>query len=272
MTNKDRTVFISGASSGIGMECALCIAKAGFRVLAGVRNEKAVERLKSEGLENLRTVFLDVTDGETISSLKRIVCSENLYGVVNNAGIAVLGPFEFVPVNEIRRQFEVNLFGHIEITQALLPHLRRSEHGRIINISSISSQIAFPFFGPYAASKFALEAFNDSLRRELRPWNIKVISIRPGNVSTPIWYKSSTKSQSISNAFPSEATDYYKKEFSKSDGRTSRMGKASTVANTVLKALSAKTPKAHYTVGTDARKYAVLKWLLPDWLIDRAIS
>lgn len=272
MTNSEKTVFISGASSGIGMECALRIAEAGFRVLAGVRNEKAAEKLKNQATGNLKTVFLDITDKDSISSLKRIVCSENLYGVINNAGIAVLGPFEYIPLKEIRRQFEVNLFGHIAITQALLPHLRRTGQGRIINISSISSQIAFPCYGPYAASKFALEAFNDSLRRELRPWKIQVVSIRPGNVSTPIWYKSFSRSQSISNAFPSEAAGYYKNIYSNSNGGKKGISQPYTVAKTILKALTAKIPKAHYLVGMDARKYALFKWLLPDWLIDKAIS
>lgn len=272
MGNRDKTIFISGASSGIGRECALRIAENGFRVLAGVRSEKASKRLKNEAPENLKTVFLDVTDDETINSLKRIVCSENLYGIVNNAGTAVLGPFEFIPIKEIRRQFEVNLFGHIAITQALLPHLRRSGEGRIINMSSISSQIAFPYYGPYAASKFALEAFGDALRRELRPWNIKVVSVRPGNMSTPIWFKSFSKSQSISNTFPSEATTYYKEMFFKSDSGKTKLGKPSTVAEIVLKALTVKKPKAHYLVGRDARKFAMFKWISPDWLIDRVLS
>lgn len=272
MANKEKTVFISGASSGIGRECALHIAKEGFRVLAGVRNEEASKKLENEAPDNLKTVSLDITDSKSISSLKRIVCSENLYGVVNNAGIAVLGPFEFIPIEEIRRQFEVNFFGHIAVTQALLPHMRRFGKGRIINMSSISGQIAFPHYGPYAASKFAIEAFNDALRRELRPWNVQVVSIRPGNVSTPIWYKTFTKSQSISNDFPSEAENYYKKIVSNPDIGAVRLIQPSTVAKTVLKALTAKKPKAHYLVGKDARKYAIFKWLLPEWLIDRAIS
>lgn len=272
MANREKTVFISGASSGIGRECALLIAKEGFRVLAGVRNEEASKKLESEASENLKTVSLDITDRISIASLKRIVCSENLYGVVNNAGIAVLGPLEFIPVKEIRRQFEVNFFGHIAVTQALLPHMRRYGSGRIINMSSISGQIAFSYYGPYAASKFALEAFNDALRRELRSSNIQIISIRPGNVNTPIWYKTFSKSQSISNDFPSEAGNYYKKKVSNPDSGTVRMIQPSTVANTVLKALTAKKPKAHYLVGKDARKYAIFKWLLPEWLIDRAIS
>jgi len=271
MTNMDYTVFISGASSGIGRECALHVAEAGFRVLAGVRNEKAAERLSKDAPGNLKTVFLDVTDIETIKSLKKVLNSENLYGIVNNAGIAVLGPFEFLPMSEIRRQFEVNLFGHISVTQALLPILRRSNKGRIVNMSSISSQIAFPNFGPYAASKFALEAFNDALRRELRHWNIQVVSIRPGNVSTPIWYKSFSKSQSTADTFPAGASSYYNTKHIKSDS-VNKMTEPSVVAKTVLKALTSNKPKTHYLVGMDARKYAAFKWLFPDWLIDKAIS
>jgi NAD(P)-dependent dehydrogenase (short-subunit alcohol dehydrogenase family) len=271
MENKNKAVVISGASSGIGRECAFHIAEAGFRVLAGVRSEKDADKLKTEAPGKLIPVLLDVTNVETIESVKRMVCSENLYGLINNAGIAVLGPFEFVPIEEIRRQFDVNFFGSIALTQALLPHLRRAGAGRIINISSISSQIAFPQFGPYAASKFAVEAFNDALRRELRPWDIQAVSIRPGNVSTPIWHKSLFDSQSISDNFPTEASRYYDKSPFNPDGKVARMSQPSAVAKTVLKALTAKKPKTHYLVGMDSLKFAILKWLLPDRLIDRIL-
>lgn len=271
MANKKKAVIISGASSGIGRQCAYSIAQAGFRVLAGVRSKKDADKLEKEAPVRLNPVLLDVTKNETIESIKRMVCSENLYGLVNNAGIAVLGPIEFVPLEEMRRQFDVNFFGHIALTQALLPHFRRVGTGRIVNMSSISSQIAFPYFGPYAASKFAFEAFNDALRRELRPWNIQVVSIRPGNVSTPIWHKSFSKSQTISDTFPSEAATYYKKDLFSSSGGKVKMSQPSDVAESVRHALIAKKPKAHYLVGRDARKFALLKWLLPDWLLDRII-
>ena len=131
--------------------------------------------------------------------------------------------------------------------------------------------IAFPFFGPYAASKFALEAFNDSLRRELRIWNIKVVSIRPGNVRTPIWHKSFFAEQAIAAEFPPEAKAYYKEKFMKSDNTIVKMIHPSKVSKVVLHALTAKKPKPHYFVGMDARKYITLKWLLPECLIDRII-
>ena len=271
MDNTKKAVLVSGASSGIGKQCAMRLDKAGFKVFAGLRNKKEAKELAQIASDQLKPLMLDITDSQSIDSAVHIVSSENLYGLVNNAGIAVLGPLEFIPIQEIRRQFEVNLFGHIAVTQALLPYLRRSGRGRIINMSSLSSFIAFPFFGPYAASKFAFEAFNDSLRRELQPWNIQVVSIRPGNVNTPIWQKSFLTAQDLTDKFPSEAATYYEKSPFKQKSRAAKMSPPSAVAKAVLKALTAKKPKAHYIVGMDARKYAMLKWLLPDRFIDRII-
>lgn len=271
MRIKDKAILISGASSGIGKQCALRLAEAGFRVFAGVRSNHSAEQLKRDAPDELTPVLLDVTNNESIESIKRTMRSENLYGIVNNAGVAVLGPMEFIPVEEMRHQFEVNLFGHIALTQALLPHLRAGGIGRIVNMSSISSQIAFPQFGPYAASKFALEAFTDALRRELRPWRIQVVSIRPGNVSTPIWHKSFYSSQSLSDHFPSEAAAYYPQRPFKFDGRPVKMSQPDAVAKAVRKALTVKNPKAHYLVGRDARKFALFNWLLPDRLMDHLL-
>jgi short-subunit dehydrogenase len=272
MSNKKYAILISGASSGIGKECAMQLSKAGFRVFAGVRSKKAVVELKKEMPENLNTIILDVTDNRTIENTRKILRSENLYGIVNNAGIAVLGPLEFVPVEEIRHQFEVNLFGHIAITKALLPFLRRSGKGRIINMSSISSQIAFPFFGPYAASKFALEAFNDALRRELKQWNLQVISIQPGNIRTAIWQKSLLNAEALSGEFPLETKSLYKLDSINSDKNMTDMTEPSAVSAVVLKALTDRRPKTHYRVGMDSYKYFFMNRLFPASLLDRLIG
>jgi NAD(P)-dependent dehydrogenase (short-subunit alcohol dehydrogenase family) len=274
MDNTKKAVFISGASTGIGRHCALLLVKAGFKVLAGVRSEKAGEELAQIAPDRLKPIMLDITDKQSIDSAAGIVRSENLYGLVNNAGIAVLGPLEFLPLEKIRNQFEVNLFGHIAVTQAFLPFLRRLG-GRIVNMSSLSGLVAFPLFGPYASSKFALEAFNDALRRELKPWNIMVSLIEPGNVKTPIWNKLLYDAKSEADSFSPEAEMYYGNNIMKMRHNAQWMSQnaqsPSVVADAVLHALTAKRPKTRYVVGLHARKYSILRRLLPDWALDRII-
>ncbi len=269
MVKNEKSVFISGAASGIGRQCTMTLVNAGFRVIAGVRNKQAGEELTKISPGRIKPIILDITNSKDIESATREVSAENLYGIVNNAGIAVLGPLEFIPLEKIRHQFEVNLFGHIAVTQAFLPFLRDSGKGRIINISSISGFVAFPFFGPYASSKFAIEAFSEALRRELKPWNIQVALIRPGNIKTPIWHKSFLIAQSIADGFPPEAEAYYGKRIMGGDRSGDNMTEPSSVAKAVLQALTARRPQSSYLVGRDARKYAVLKRLLPDWLFDK---
>lgn len=267
----NRTVLITGASSGIGKTCALHLAKRGFNVVAGVRNDRDAQALHNEKLNNLKTITLDITKKEDIASAVRFFSNDNLYAIVNNAGTAVLGPIEFVPVDSVRKQFEVNLFGHIALTQALLPKLRASGGSRIVNMSSISGMMAFPFYGPYALSKFALEAFNDALRRELKPWRIKVISIQPGNVATPIWHKSFLTASSILTGFPPEAMSLYEGNLLTSEKPTDDMTKPSAVAHAVFQALSSSHPRTRYRVGKDAKKYAVMLRLLPTRLLDKLL-
>src|SRR5689334_6739039 len=173
-----RAILVTGASTGIGRATALELARRGATVYAGVRDPAAVDGL------GLTPVELDVTDAEQVAALSTRL--ERLDGLVNNAGIAVTGPLEHLPLDEVRRQLEVNALGQLAVTQACLPALRAAR-GRIVNMSSISGRVAFPMFGPYAASKFALEAFSDSLRRELRGSGVDVVVIEPGGVTTPIW-------------------------------------------------------------------------------------
>ena len=271
MDNTKKAVFISGASTGIGRLCALRLVKAGFKVFAGVRSEKAGEELSQIAQGRLMPVMLDITDSQSIDSAARIVRSENMYGLVNNAGTLVLGPLEFLPLEMIRKQFEVNLFGHIAVTQAFLPFLRKSG-GRIVNMSSLSGFVAFPFSGAYASSKFALEGFSDSLRRELRPWNINVSLIEPGGkFKTQIWDKSFNSLKSASESFPQEAEKYYGKRLMNTRHSVEKMSVPSAVAEAVLHALTANRPKIRYIVGLGARKYSMLRRLLPDWVLDKVI-
>jgi len=270
MDNSKKSIFISGASMGIGRQCALQLAQAGFKVFAGVRTIKASEEILKINSDQIKPIMVDITDKRSIDAAANVLSSENLFGLVNNAGFAILGPFEFIPLEKIRMQFEVNLFGHISVTQALLPLLRKSK-GRIINMSSISGFVAFPFFGPYASSKFALEAFSDSLRRELKPWEINVSIIEPGNTKTSIWEKSFHAAKLSEDGFPSEAIKYYGKRYMNSLDFVETMMEPSVVADAVVHALTANRPKIRYVVGSNARKYSLLRRFLPDWLLDKTL-
>jgi NAD(P)-dependent dehydrogenase (short-subunit alcohol dehydrogenase family) len=191
---------------------------------------------------------------------------------VNNAGIAVSGPLEFIPLSEIRRQFEVNLFGQIAVTQALLPLLRRGKGGRIVNMSSISGRITAPLLGPYSMSKFALEAFSDALRRELEPFGILVSVVEPGAIKTPIWGKGVDSSRERIAGMPEKALELYGSRIDGLRQRAQEMGDKGApteeVAKAVHHALASPRPRTRYLVGRDAKITARLAWLLSDRALD----
>ena len=269
-----KQVIVSGASRGIGRHAALALAQAGFHVLAGVRDPADAADLAALHPENLTPVTLDITRAGDITALAGALAGQPLHGLVNNAGTAALGPLEYLPLDEIRAQFEVNLFGHIAMIQAFLPMLRAGGPGRIVNISSISGFIAFPSFSAYAASKFALEGLSDALRRELHPQGIAVSLIQPGNIDTDIWQSSFTRGRALEARLPEPGKQLYGSRFGgNADGSDGPATKSSPedVAAAVLQAITAPHPKARYLVGKDARRFARRKSLLPDRWLDRLL-
>lgn len=288
MTLADNAVVITGASTGIGKACALYLDKLGYHVFAGVRKQTDADMLRQRASNKLHPIIIDVTDAATIAAASQIVTETvngaGLAGLINNAGVAVAGPLEFLPVADLRHQFEVNVIGQVAVTQAFLPLLRQGllrqgllqqGRGRVINMSSISGRVAAPFAGPYAASKFSLEALTDSLRVELKPWGIEVISVQPGAIATPIWDKTVTRGNDLLSDFSEEATSFYGARLKAARDRIIKTGQqgisAEEVAKVVARALSAKRPKTRYLVGRDAKLAAVLLKFLPDrardWLI-----
>ena len=273
-----KTIVITGASRGIGRACALVLDRLGFIVFAGVRREIDGAELKTRASENLTPLILDITDSASIAqaahTISDLIENQGLYALVNNAGIAVAGPLEFMPLERIREQFEVNVIGHIAVTQALLPLLRKGK-GRIINISSKEGMLAMPFIGPYCASKFALEALSDTLRMELKQWNIPVTVVEPGTIATEIIEKSIKAAEETIKRLPHHAIELYDSCFAKALKASDRIARAAipveTVAKTVTKALIAKNPKPRYTVGIDAKVLGVLTRFLPDWMLDRIV-
>jgi NAD(P)-dependent dehydrogenase (short-subunit alcohol dehydrogenase family) len=273
------TVVVTGASSGIGEACTLHLERLGFQVFAGVRNAADGERLRSESSGNVTPISIDVTDQETIRTAAARVAEAagdgGLAGLVNNAGVAISGPLEFIPIDELRRQLEVNLVGQVAVTQAFLALLRKGR-GRVVNISSIGGRIALPFAGPYAASKFGIEAISDSLRRELRPWGIEVSVIEPGSVATKIWEKGTAKARELSENLPPEGLELYGgaiQKMQKLAAETAARGiPPEEVAKDVAHALTSPKPKTRYLVGRDAKMRARVSGLVSDRMFDRLIA
>lgn len=273
----DRTVVITGASTGIGEACALHLDSLGFSVFAGVRKQVDGEALTSKASPRLRPLILDVTDQQTILAAADSVKQQSpvgLAGLVNNAGIVVAAPLEFVPLDDLRRQFEVNVVGQIATTQAFLP-LLRAARGRVVNIGSIGGRLSGPFVGPYSASKFAMEALTDSLRIELIPWGIEVSIIEPGNIATPIWDKSAASADQRRMEAPKEMESLYHEEIDAMYEYAKKQGDsgipALEVAKVVAQALTARKPKTRYLVGSDAKLQAYIALRLPDRVRDSLI-
>jgi NAD(P)-dependent dehydrogenase (short-subunit alcohol dehydrogenase family) len=274
-------ILITGASTGIGKECALRLARAGFHVFAGVRRQIDADSLQTLGGGNVTPVMMDITRAEQIAEAAKFIEKQTngcgLRGLVNNAGIVVAGPIEILPIEQLRRQLEVNIIAQVAVTQAFLPLLRKAhEPATIVNISSKSGQLATPFLGAYAASKFALEAATDSLRTELRPWGIRVVCVEPGDIATPIREKTLKTSGAILDAIPESVRRRYQPLIDLAIQKVgSKQGiPALEVAKVVEHALTAGRPKARYVVGRDAR-FALLISRLPvrlrDWLIARKL-
>jgi NAD(P)-dependent dehydrogenase (short-subunit alcohol dehydrogenase family) len=274
--------LITGASTGIGRATALRLAGAGWTVLAGVRNEAAAEQLRDAAAPNgapaagsVQPITLDVTDGAQVAAAAAKVdeLGGRLDALVNNAGIGVGGPLELIADEDLRRQFDVNVFGQIATTRALLPALRRAG-GRIVFTSSIGGRVATPFTAPYAASKHAIEAFADALRVELKTSNVRTVLIEPGSVATPIWGKAEVEADSIT--IPPELSKEYghvPETVSKALADTAKRGvPADRVAATIERALTASRPRARYLVGNDAKAMLLARRMLPDPVWDRFVA
>jgi NAD(P)-dependent dehydrogenase (short-subunit alcohol dehydrogenase family) len=272
-------VLVTGASTGIGAAIAESLAKNGYAVFAGVRDDAAAASIETVA-GDVRAIRLDVTDAAAIAAAVETLAASGLplAGLVNNAGISVAGPTERLPIDAWRKQFEVNLFGQIAMTQAFIPALRASK-GRAIFIGSIAGRLAVPFLGPYSASKFALRAAVDSLRVELAPSGIAVALIQPGAVKTPIWQKGRAGRDAMVAEMGANATAGY-------DDAVEALVRAThdseakgippeDVAKVVLEALTVKKPRAHYLVGADARIQALLSRLpanVSDALLRKAMK
>jgi NAD(P)-dependent dehydrogenase (short-subunit alcohol dehydrogenase family) len=260
-------IVVTGASTGIGRACAERFAELGYEVFAGVRSAADGEAVRASSPEHIRPVRLDVTDPASIAAALAAVGPEPLAGLVNNAGIAVAGPLELVPLEDLRRQFEVNVVGLVAVTRAFLPLLRQRPPGRIVNIGSVAGRSALPGSGAYDASKFAIEAITDVLRMELHPWGVAVAIIEPGAVATPIWRKALDGAEALSSRAPPERYGLYRDlmaEIVRDVSQSARKAiPVDAVARAVEHAITARRPRTRYPVGLDAHLWLLLN-LLPD--------
>jgi NAD(P)-dependent dehydrogenase (short-subunit alcohol dehydrogenase family) len=277
MESASRGVVISGASTGIGRAAALELDKRGYRVFAGVRREQDASALRAEGSHRLTPLMLDVTNAASLTAAAEHVqaalggATARLVGLVNNAGISVSGPLEFLPLDALRQQLEVNVIGAVAMVQQFAPLLRRSR-GRVINVSSVGGFVSTPFQGPYCASKYALEALSDSLRRELRPWGIEVILLQPGSIDTPIWEKGKAEARRALERWPERAHVLYGEAAERAMRAIEKVAERAVPTEVVVAklcaALETKRPRTRYLAGMDALVLRTASWALPDRALD----
>lgn len=269
-----KSVLISGCSSGIGQAVAKRLAKKDFLVYAAVRNNTDLEAISLLS-ENIHALILDITKPEDIEAAYKLISetSGSLDILINNAGIACGGPVEASKTEQWKEVFDVNLFGTVALTKTMLPLIRKSS-GQILNISSVSGLVAAPFMSIYAASKFALEAFSDSLRREITPMGIKVSVIEPGPTKTKIWEKGLGKSREDIDNIDSQIKDQYKSAIKNFEAvieeAISESVNVDKVAKVIEQACTTDKPKTRYIISSKKNLIKLLR-IIPDKVSDKLI-
>lgn len=275
-TTTDELIVISGASTGIGAATARALASRGFHVLAGVRRQQDADAIRAERIE---PVMLDITKDEHVDALATRIDDDAqgraLRAVINNAGIEINAPLEVLPMETWREQFEVNVFGQVRVTRALLPALRESR-GRIVNISSVGAELALPIYGAYAGSKAAFEAVSDSLRREVSAHGIQVVIVQSGGVKTPMADKSGPLSLDLAKTMNDEHTRLYGNLIESTvrfqSSFLTRAITAEKAASKIARITTTRRPRTRYSLGPDAALTLPLGRILPARMIDRAVA
>lgn len=266
-----RVAIVTGASSGIGGSAAQELARLGFTVYAGARRVERMEHLKADGI---RPISLDVTDDDSLlAAVAQIIDEEGRIDLlVNNAGYGSYGSVEEVSIQEGRRQFEVNVFGAIRLTQLVIPYMREQRSGRIINITSIGGKMYSPFGAWYHGTKFALEGMSDVLRGELRPFGIDVIVIEPGAIKTE-WSGIAAESLlDVSGDGPYESSARRVAAAFTGGGLYNRASDPSLIAKVIATAATTRRPKTRYAAGTGARAILIVRRLVTDRMFDYLVS
>ncbi len=278
--NKSKNILITGASTGIGYDLAKTFVDAGYTVFGSVRNQSDAARLREELGSNIHPLVFDVTNhkavDEVAEKLNEKIGVEGLGGLINNAGIAVGGPFTDLDIEEFRYQFEVNVLGLVKVTQAFLPLLgaresHDSEPGKILQISSVAGKVGMPFMSPYVGSKHAVEGISQSLRRELQLYGIDVIVIGPGPIKTPIWSKISDESQGkFKHSVFYESLKIFKGKFVAQSLRNAWTSEKA--AKMILSIYEKSKPKTRYGLVAQRFRNSILPKLLPDRTLDKFVK
>ncbi|MCW2589663.1 MAG: short-chain alcohol dehydrogenase [Mycobacterium sp.] len=267
------SVLVTGAGRGIGRSIAEHLANQGWDVIAGVRTQLDADAVTATNPQRISAVLLDVTDDAQLDQLEATLPAR-LDAVVNNAGVVVAGPMEAVSTADWRKQLDVNVIGQLAVTRAVLPRLRRSR-GRVVFISSINGQLAFPMMGAYCASKFALEAAAEALRMELRPWGISVVVVEPAQTDTDMWHTAPAMVAETEAAFSPAHRELYARHiagFKKRIPLSQKMAVApEKVSAVVERALTTKRPRPRYVVGAAPKVQAALITKLPIAVRDRVL-
>jgi NAD(P)-dependent dehydrogenase (short-subunit alcohol dehydrogenase family) len=268
-------IVVTGASTGMGAATARELARRGFHVLAGVRRDVDADALRGDGIE---PHILDITVESDVAAIAERVARDPqglpLRALINNAGVAINAPVEALPIAEWRRQFEVNLFGHVAMIQALMPSLLRSS-GTVVNISSLGGKVALPTYPAYAGSKFALEALSDSLRREVSRLGVKVVVIEPGAVKTAMAERGVATADRLKDGMTADQRERYGELVDAMSNLARSFDKdgvsAEHAAKVIAKAATASRPRTRYTVGRDAAVLARLARVVSDRVLDRVV-
>jgi NAD(P)-dependent dehydrogenase (short-subunit alcohol dehydrogenase family) len=271
------TALVTGATGGFGLLTALRLAGAGYRVAAGYRGadkrEALSEQARAAGVEgNMIPVELDVTDEASVSRAVAFAV-ERLGGIgllVNNAGIAVGGYVEDLPLEEWRKQMDTNLIGLVSVTRSVLPHMRRQGRGMIINVSSISGRTGFPGFGPYSASKFAVEGLSEALRMEMLPYGVKVVLVEPGSYKTDIWQRGLDRL--LAHGENSPYAGRLGKLLAYTRRTAEQAGDPAEVAELIARIARLRNPKLRYPIGRGIKLTLAAKAWLPWRWYERIIS
>jgi NAD(P)-dependent dehydrogenase (short-subunit alcohol dehydrogenase family) len=262
-----KSVVVTGTSTGIGSATVTELVRHGFHVWATVRTDADAKTLRAAHPESVSVLRMDLTDVDSVRAAGEAVCAAGpLHGLVNNAGVALPGPLEHVPMDLFRRQVEVNLIAQLAVTQAMMPALRSARNGgadaRIVMVGSIGGRIAGPMLGGYHASKFGLVGLTDSLRAELAPSAIPVVLIEPGAIATAIWGRGKAAGDEMAEQLPDQARERYGRQVAAARANATRAEEKGLpperVAKVVREALTARRPRPRYLVGTDAHVGALL--------------
>jgi len=278
MTKTKGTVLITGGTDGLGKATALLLARRGYSVFAAGRSaakREELEHLSHNEYLPLRTIEMDVSENASVQIAIEVVLEKGggIDVLINNAGIGYMAVVEELRMSDFRQQFEINLFGVLRVTQAVLPHMRQRRHGRIVMMSSVAGLVSPPTYGAYSSSKHALEGLSNALRLELYPFGVDVILIEPGYIVTNFQQTAKDLSQRYAEgAASSPYAKIYSAAWAASKvGRERSNATPDDCAQVILKAIESSHPRARYTVTSMARAVSIGKRILPDALFDSVL-